>query len=98
MRLNNLKTKMAMLAGGCTLAVFSVGTSGGCQQIFWGNLFKGIGGGAISTAVGAGTGFLGNDFQTYAKTPLTDALTSTFNSYIDFTYPVIIDAQVIYRQ
>lgn len=98
MRLANMKKKLMVLAGGCTLGVFSVGTAGGCQQIFYGNLLKGVGTGLVGGAVGAVTSNFGADFANNANAPLTNALTATYNNWVDFTFPVLIDQQEIYRQ
>lgn len=97
MRLTNLKRKLVVLAG-CTLGVASIGTAGGCQPIFWGNLLKGVGNGAVGGVVGAITAPLGTAFANAANQPLTNALTATYDNYIDYSFPVLIDAQIIYRQ
>lgn len=94
----NMTRKLAAFAGGCTLALASIGTSGGCNSIFWANLLKGVGDGAVGGIVGAATAPLGTDFANAANQPLTSALTATYDQYINFMYPVIVDAQVIYKQ
>jgi hypothetical protein len=90
------KRNFAVLASGCCmLSILGLGGTGTCNSVA-GDIFTGVGDGAIAAAVNAAFAPLGTAAQTNVGVPVSTGLQTAYGRFIDVQFPAVVVARNLF--